>query len=542
MQLRSIKTVFWLVAVLVIASLILIACGAAATATPTKAPAAAPTTPPAPAAQPTAVPAAAGPSGKMTMVIGNEPASFDVGLKDDGNLRPIANQVYERLIALDNSAKMIPELAEKWELQSDPTKWRFTLRKGVKFHDGEDFNADDVVFSVKRAIDPNFKSEWLGNWETIKDAVKVDDFTVDIVTAAPDPVLLNRMLVFWMMPDKWTKAAGDKVHSEANGTGPYKLTSWARGQKIMMTSNAAWWGGEKNLAFKDLEVQFREEPAVRLGMVKAGEAQFARNIPPDLAKEAPKTTTIAPFEVAFVRINEKFCDVLKDVKVRQALNHAIDRKGLADKLFLGLAALPQGQLFSKGIPGFNNSITDYPYDVAKAKALVKEAGAEGKSIEFVMPSGRWTKDKELFETAAAMMSESGVKVVPKVVEWSKWLDALYAIGAAGKEKEAPCLQGSYHSNEMMIPDRTYTNLVYSKGRMSGISDPDLDKQIEALRTEMDAAKRAKGYEDLGKMTHDRARFSIPLVSPNLTQAISKNIDWPWNPADEVFVKYVKKTS
>ena len=95
---------------------------------------------------------------------------------------------------------------------------------------------------------------------------------------------------------------------------------------------------------------------------------------------------------------------------------------------------------------------------------------------------------------------------------------------------------------MMIPDRTYTNLVYSKGRMSGISDPDLVKKIEALRTEMDAAKRAKGYEDLGKMTHDRARFSIPLVSPNLTQAISKNIDWPWNPADEVFVKYVKKTS
>ena len=170
------------------------ACGPtpAPTAAPTKAPVPPTETPTAapapPTAAPTATPAPAGPSGKVVIAIGGDPSTLDPQYADDGNERAVNDNIYEMLLFRDPKTMEIgPGLAESWK-QVDPTTWEFKLRQGVKFHNGEPFNAEAVVFSVKRIIDPAFKSEQLSFVATLTDARAVDEYTVQLMTSGPDPI------------------------------------------------------------------------------------------------------------------------------------------------------------------------------------------------------------------------------------------------------------------------------------------------------------------------------------------------------------------
>ncbi|MDH4138794.1 MAG: ABC transporter substrate-binding protein, partial [Anaerolineae bacterium] len=171
-------------------------------------------------------PEAPPPQGEVVIVIGGDPSTLDPQSADDGNERSVNDSVYEALVARDSKSMMlIPCLAKSWE-QVDDTTWRFTLRKEVKFHNGEDWNAEAAVYSINRVIDPEFASEQISYYATVKETKVVDKYTIEVTTDGPDPTLPTRLYWMKMVPPKYTAENPDTFAEKPVGTGPYKFVEW----------------------------------------------------------------------------------------------------------------------------------------------------------------------------------------------------------------------------------------------------------------------------------------------------------------------------
>ncbi|MBI4759258.1 MAG: hypothetical protein HY783_09735, partial [Chloroflexi bacterium] len=225
---------YWLLTMVVLASLLLSACGPTPTPVPpTPVPPAATPVPPTPTPKPV----------QVVIAIGGDPSTLDPQYADDGNERAVNDNIYEMLLFRDpKTMAIVPGLAESYK-QVDATTWRLTLRKGIKFHNGEELNAAAVVFSVKRILDPAFKSQQLSYVEGITDAKAVDDYTVDIITSGPLPILPVRLTWLKIVPPKYAKEKAAEFPNHPVGTGPYKFVEWKKGDHVTLEANQAYWGG-----------------------------------------------------------------------------------------------------------------------------------------------------------------------------------------------------------------------------------------------------------------------------------------------------------
>jgi len=493
-----------------------------------------PTTPPAAATvpKPTAPPAAA--PVKVVIAIGSDPSTLDPQFPDDGNMRTVNDNVYEVLLGRNpKTMALVPILAESYS-QKDATTWEFKIRKGVKFHNGEEFNADAAAFSVKRIVDPNFKSELLSFVSTIKDATAVDPTTLQIVTTGPDPILPARLTWLAMVPPKYST---DKdFTNKPVGTGPFKFVEWVKGSRVTLQANPDYWGAKP--VVQSVVIRTIPESATRVAALRAGEVDLIRDLPPESAAQAPKVAAAPGLEFAWIRINTNK-GKLTDAKVRQALNYAVDKEALAKSLYGGYAVIDQGQLLTPGHFGYDSNVKAYPYDLAKAKALLKEAGAEGLALDLVGESGRWLKDKELVEAVAGYLQAAGLKPKVKIAEWSAWLDLLFA----GPDK-APDLLYSSHDNSLLDADRTLTALFHSKtetaGGQSAYKNAEVDKLIDDARTETDVAKRTAMYNKVVQTVRDDA-VCIYLLNLQNIYGLSKRLDWTPRLDGRIFINEMNAT-
>jgi peptide/nickel transport system substrate-binding protein len=510
-----------------------VACAPAAPASPTAAPAKpAESKPAAPAAQPTTAPAAKPaeakpaeakpaaspaakaeakpaaspaakaatmPAGKVTIAIGAEPKTLDPQLHDDGAERAVNDNVYEALL-WRNSAdmKLGPWLAEKWE-QANPTTWRFTLKTGIKFHNGEDFNAESAAFSLKRIINPDFKSDQYSFVETIQDARAVNPTTLEVTTKTPDPILPARLYWVKMVP---MKAAAETGFAEKPvGTGPYKFVDWRRGQMVNLTANDAYWGGAPKV--KDVTIRVIPEAATRLAALRAGEVDLVTNLFPEHARQAPKVERVRGIEFPLILLNTKsgpFADAL----VRQAANYAVDKDAMAKALFEGAADVAPGQVLTPNHFGFNPNLKPYPFDPNKAKELLQQAGKTSVEFELVGESGRWLKDKEFTEAVAGQLEKVGFKPKVNIIEFGRWIDTLFR-----PDPKADSIFLS-SSNELFDADRQLTAYFSCSGRGSHWCDQDVTKMINDARSEVDTAKREALYHQITKKMYDDAAIIFGL--------------------------------
>ena len=317
-------------------------------------------------------------AGEIVVAIGSEPSTLDPQARDDGGERAVNDNIYETLMAREPDGTLVPGLAAEPPTKVDDTTWEFKLRPNITFTNGEPFNANSVVTSVTRIIDPALKSEQMAYFGTIKGAEKVDDLTVRIITTGPDPILPSRMYWMKMIPPKY--AADPKFAEAPVGTGPYKLEAFNRGQDIVLVANPDYWGGKP--AIDKVTYRFVGESGTRLSGLVAGEFDVITNLLPEFVESVPKSAAVQGLETSVIILSTEN-EVTKDPRVRQALNIAIDRQALADSLFGGYALPARGQLVNPKAFGFNEALEVYPYDPEKAKALIKEAGAEGKTINLV---------------------------------------------------------------------------------------------------------------------------------------------------------------
>jgi peptide/nickel transport system substrate-binding protein len=450
---------------------------------------------------------------EITIALGSEPTTLDPQAQDDGGERAVNDNIYETLMARLPDGRLVPGLAAGDPTRIGPDTWRFKLRPGVKFTDGEPFDAAAVAFSVKRIIDPAFKSEQASFFSTIKDAVAVDALTVDIKTSGPDPILPARMYWMKMVPPKHAKDA--KFASTPVGTGPYKLANWTRGDHITLVANPDYRGEKPQI--KKVTYRFVGEAGTRLSGLLAGEFDLITNLLPEFVKQVPQAAHVGGLELPIV-ILSALSGPTKDVRVRQALNYAVDKQALAKRLYEGYATVLDGQLLTPAFFGYDKSTHAYPYDPAKAKALLKAAGAEGAAITLVGTSGRWLKDRELVESVAAYWQAVGLKVNTRIFEFDKYLKTLF-----DRKNRADAIF-VVSSNELMDADRPFSAYYKMGGVGASNEDAALAKLIDEARTETDLTKRAALYHQAVERAHDQAYF-LWLLNIQDIYGMSKRLKW-----------------
>jgi peptide/nickel transport system substrate-binding protein len=500
------RKTFALFSVLIVLALVVAACGPTpAPAQPTQAPA---------APQATEPPAPTGPTGAIVIAIGGDPSTLDPQAADDGNERAVNDNIYETLIARNpKTMELVPGLAESWE-ELDPTTWQLTLRQGVSFHNGEPFNADAAAFSINRVIDPEFKSEQISFFSTIKEAQVVDANTIKVITDGPDPTLPTRL--YWLKIVPPQHAADANFGTTPVGTGPYKFVEWVRDDHVTLEANPDYWGTAPTIGI--VTIRPIKEEVTRLAALKAGEVDLVRGLIPEYVNEVPKVAATPGLEFPWLRLNT-LTGPLADKRLRQAINYALNKDELAQSLYSGYAVPAEGQILTPGHFGYNPDVKAYPFDPEKAKQLIQEAGYNGEELEFIGEAGRWLKDKELIEAVAGQLRAVGLNVTVNIVEWSAWLDLLFA----GADK-APTIQFSSHSNELLDADRTLSALFESTGSQTAYSNPQFDQLVDTARTETDLTKRADEYHQAVQIAYDDAAVGFLLNLEDI-YGMTNRVEW-----------------
>lgn len=326
----------------------------------------------------------------LTVALGADAYTMDPAKHSVYPTATILFQIYDPLVIRDDKGQIKPWLAESWKNLDDNT-WQFKLKQGVKFSNGEEFDAESVKFTIERVLDPKTKAPYRTRVAIIDKVQVVDKYTVNIITKKPYPTMLQSLAEdsfgVLMVPPKYVKEKGEDIlATKPVGTGPYKLLEWVKDDHVTLEARDDYWAGNAKIK----KVVFRPIPEVstRISELKSGGVDIAGDIPPEMITELetnPKTRVeVVPSDrLFFVVMNTLEGGPLANKKVRQALNYAVDVDAI-NKNILGGKAQRIAVSLGKNAFGYDDSIQPYPYDPQKAKQLLTEAGyPDGFKIPFI---------------------------------------------------------------------------------------------------------------------------------------------------------------
>jgi peptide/nickel transport system substrate-binding protein len=464
----------------------------------------------------------------VTIALPGEPSSMDVLIADDGNMQAISANIFEGLTQRNNKMKVLPQLATSWK-RTSPDTWLFTLRRGVKFQNGEAFNSSAAAFSINRVLDPKNNSA-LTSWvATIASVKTVGAYGLSVTTKGPDPNLPGVLYYVGMMPPKYVTADPQGAVRKPVGTGPYRFVRWDAGQKITLSRWAGYWGKKPLIA--NISVIWRPEAQVRLAALQAGEVQVTA-LDSDLAKKAPRVTRASSTDVAELGFDGQPGKPLADQRLRMAINLSIDRKALIKYVFGGFARPARGQLVPAGALGYNAKLKDYPLNLTRAKQLVTAANANGTQINLVAAPGRWQKDTETVQAVAAMIDRSGLKVNIEFLEWSNFLKRIFDRGARAD------LMYFAGSSDTFDASRIIATLLQSPGAggtLGRYTNPTIDALLKQAIAAPTIAEKQKIYTRLWQVAYNDAAM-IPLFGLENIHGTAKNLVWQARPDNRFVVK------
>ena len=407
--------------------------------------------------------------------------------------------LYDKLVVLDEKLKVTPSLAQSWKLVDDLT-WEFRLRKGVTFHDGSPFTADDVLFTIERVPNvPNSPNSFAQFTRGIEKVTKVDDHTIVIRTKAPSPQLPNDLANVWIVSSKAAKGATTADFNSgkaAIGTGPYKLVEWVNGERLVVERNDRYWGPKPHWA-KVTERVIAKDPT-RLAALLSGEVDAIDAVPIQDLDRLRKDGRFALYRGAAALVHYVALDSardvspfvtakdgkplgsnpLKDPRVRKALSLAINRDLIAKRIMEG-SAIPASQLLPAEFPGASQSLKPDPYSPAQAQALLKEAGrGEGFRIVLHATADRYPNDSSVAQAIAQMWARVGLKAEVETLPGSVFF-------SRASRQEFSAFAAQYGAEEA----------------------------ANSLRALVASFDRAKGFG-----TANRTRYSNPVVDSLLTES------------------------
>jgi len=524
-MLRPHKCLPLVVSLTVALSIVVGAC--AAPPTPTPAPTLPPTKAPAvPAPTPTTV-AKPQPTGKLVAVRQDEPPTLD--WKDITNEPQtfVSWSIMEGLTNKDpRSGKVLPVLAESWTWDKANT-WTFKLRKGVKFHNGEPFNAEAVVYTFQRIADTAEAAQLAQHLLNMESVKALDDYTVEVRHKTPDPIFDARAQFLKIGAPKFSKENRDKLATTLIGTGPYKFVEWQKGQFFKMTANEDYWGEMPKI--KDITVLYRAEPTVRAAMVRTGEADLAWTINPEDIPNVPKAVQYQDLRTICIRVDTTGQNpALADARVRQAMLYAVDMKTVTETMFKNVAVQVKGnQQVAPAVLGYDPNMNPWPYDPDKAKKLLAEAKAAGVPIETPMTMiergiGWFPRDNEFAEYLVNSWNKIGLNVKLVVLESAAWVALLGAIKPEDKHAD---LLYMLHSVELMDYSHSADRFFYSNARFSLWKDQKTDEMLKAA-AQLTGEERIKAYQEVAHYLKDKLPF---FVFGSLIQTHGTNAKLQWTP-------------
>ena len=474
---------------------------------------------------------------------GGDSVSLDLAQATDGESIKAGIQVLENLVIFGrNSMDVEPQLAESWKVSDDGLTWTFKLRKGVKFHDGTPFNAKAVYESFARVIDKNHPFYNFGKWKylsmslgMVKEIKVIDDYTIALVTQKPYAPLLNN-LALWLCPILSPKAMEqhkDQIGLNPVGTGPFKFVKWVKDDQIVLERNNDYWGEKAKL--DRIILKSIPEPSARLMALQSGTVDIADDLDPDsinlVKKEAKHAIIERPsINVGYLALNTEK-PALKDPRVRQAINYAVDKATLIKTIFQGLA-IPAKNPFPPSIWGYNNSIKDYEYSPEKAKKLLAEAKFDmNTELElWAMPVSRayMPEPVKTAELIQAYLAAAGIKAKIVRHEWGAYLEK------TANGLHDMCMLGWLGGNA--DPDNfLYGLLSADLAKTPGAANVALWKNAEytdlCLKAQkiFDKGERTKLYMKAQEIFHADAPW-VPLAHSTIVRCTSKKLhDVPLRP-------------
>ena len=415
----------------------------------------------------------------------------------------------ETLVGINHEGKIVPELAEDWEVAPDGLSVTFRLRQGVTFHDGTPFNAEAVKFNFERLLNPEVTVPQRSTYSVIDRVEVVDEYTVRLVLKRPAPALVSALsaTTVGMISPASVEAHGNSYtkYQHPVGTGPYVFVERVEGERVVLRKYEGYWGEKP---YYDT-VQFRivPEAATRESLLLAGQVDMIILPPisdiPALQSNPDVKVLLAPSNrTIFIAINNND-PVLSDKRVRQALNYAVDKDAIIESVLFGAATKLDAPM-APSLFGYC-SIGAYPYDPDKARQLLQEAGATNLELDFIAPTGRYVQDFQAAEAIAGYLEEVGIKTNLRTMDWPSYVQSIQ------KPPEEHTLQlhllgwaPSYLDAEQQMVQFQSAAHPPNGLATSFYNSPQVDQLLAQASQEVDEAKRADLYCQASRIVWDEA--------------------------------------
>ncbi len=485
----------------------------------------------------------AAPEGKIVIAQGVDPTTLDTQNQQETPASVVASHLFDTLVERDQNLKIVPALAAELPKLVAPTTWEVKLRRGVKFHNGEEFNAESAKFSLER-VKTGLRAS--SNFRPIDKIDIVDPYTVRVQTSKPWPTFTTIMTFRQasMYPPK-AYAGKDSAFISKNpiGTGPYKFVRWSKDEEIVLEANDQYWRGAPRIK----TVVFRPIPddAVRVAALQNGEVDVAVNIPPHLANiiaNHPKiflstAPSIRTLQLMFVtheydaqhKLVGPYKGVTADKRVRQAIAYALDVdeiiKGVLDGKAMRTATLLTPLHF-----GYDPALKPIKQDLGKVKQLLTEAGFPG-GLELTLnsPQGRYVRDKEVAEAVTGQLTKAGIRTQLKTYEFVSYLNNLVYV-----HKPGPVWLIGW-GTPTVDAETVYGPLFRTGSNLGNYHNADFDGMVDQAQTQMDEKQRLATYHRINKLWIDDMP-AVPLYQQLDLYGANKRLNWKAR-SDELIKAY-----
>jgi peptide/nickel transport system substrate-binding protein len=477
-----------------------------------------------------AIPSLATAKDTLVVVQEAEPVGLDLMQSSIQTTMNVCYNIHDTLFHPQEDASVLPALAEKWEKVDDLT-WKITLRKDAVFHNGEPVNAAAVKFSYDRANSDEVKSPHKGKLSAFTELNVIDNLTFTIKTTEPyAPGLYMLGYYLPIVPPKYIAEVGnEKYNTNPIGSGPYRLKQWVRGDKIVLEAFDKYYGPKP--AYKTVVFKANPEEASRIATMLTGEADVISGVPVQQRKQlldsGKSYLTPQMGVMPYLGINT-YEAPFNDVRVRQALNYAINKELINKALFDGKAIVCNGPISPRTF-GASPNLKPYAYDPPMARKLLKEAGhPDGIAVRLAYPT-YMSQIQEQAEAIAANMTKAGFKVTlepfERAVMWERY---------KGKKHQLYI----YWWDDAPEPDRYIYSLFNSKARDYYYKNTAVDELLDKGRTVMDRAERAKVYAQIDEMIYKDAPWAFLYVVPEVF-GVANDVDYQGRRDGFLNMRYAK---
>jgi peptide/nickel transport system substrate-binding protein len=467
----------------------------------------------------------------VVVIQSGEAATLDWHMHCDKNAHEPDRQIFDTLLRRNiKTLQLEGNLAESWRAVNDTT-WQFKLKRGVKFHNGEPFDAAAVKFSVERMLNPKQAAPGRTSIATIDHVDIVDAYTVNVITRAPFPLLPVRMSpghcgTVGIVPPKYLAQVGDAGFAvKPVGTGPYRLVEWVKDERLVLEANKDYHRGAP--AIERLIFRPVPELTTRVAALLSGQADLVSDIPPDQTGKIQNSgtahieiSTLGGFVIMVKMTNYLMPGPWQDARVRKAINYAIDMDTIIKTVLEG-----HGQVL--GVPlekeafGFNPNIKWYGYDPERAKALLREAGyANGFEMTLHAPNRRYMNDIEVMQAMAQMLGKVGIKAKVEV-----WEQSIYTTKWRKREL-LPAYMTAWGGAGVFDGD-LLTSSLHSKSALAIFKNEALDKMLEDAQATNDPERRKAIYFKAQELIYEEAPIIKAYQQAHIF-GVSNRLDWkPW---------------